>query len=607
MCGILGIISPEKKNLNIDYLKSSMNSRGPDDFKMLEQDFNDKYLKFYFSRLSIIDLNERSAQPFIKYNNILLFNGEIYNYLEIKNKLEQKYKFTTSSDTEVLLTAYKEWGIDFVKKLEGMWSFVIFDRNKNEIILSRDRFGEKPLFYYYQNNNLIFGSELKYFKNFFKDKLSLNTNKIVNFNVFGYRTICSNLETFFQEVKYFPKGEIWIFDKDLNIKKKNKYWLLNYQPNFNLSFNEAVEKTEELITNSIKLRLRSDVDIGISLSGGIDSGLIGAIISKKFNLRLDTFSIVDDDERYNEEKNINKLIEDNKFRVNYKIKLDKDNFLSNLKELVTYHSAPVITITSFINSLISKKFKETSNKVALSGIAGDELFLGYYSHYLYWLLENKDLKNFETLKSDWFKITGSHVENPLIKDLENFLNNPNQNHLFNDVNIFSTLSKKKIPLSILEDEKLSSSPLRNRMMNDLLNDVVPVVLYQEDLKYMKNSVENRCPFLDSDLANFAYTIPNKYLIKQGFTKSILREIGKKYLPTDVNLDSRKRGFNASILSLFDINEKKNVEFCLDKSKIFEYLDRKKIEELLTNKNFKNNSLSKFLFAFLSTKLFLEDF
>ena len=131
-----------------------------------------------------------------KYNNILLFNGEIYNYLEIKNKLEQKYKFTTSSDTEVLLTAYKEWGIDFVKKLEGMWSFVIFDRNKNEIILSRDRFGEKPLFYYYQNNNLIFGSELKYFKNFFKDKLSLNTNKIVNFNVFGYRTICSNLETF---------------------------------------------------------------------------------------------------------------------------------------------------------------------------------------------------------------------------------------------------------------------------------------------------------------------------------------------------------------------------------------------------------------------------
>ena len=247
------------------------------------------------------------------------------------------------------------------------------------------------------------------------------------------------------------------------------------------------------------------------------------------------------------------MIEDNKFRVNYKIKLDKDNFLSNLKELVTYHSAPVITITSFINSLISKKFKETSNKVALSGIAGDELFLGYYSHYLYWLLENKDLKNFETLKTDWFKITGSHVENPLIKDLENFLNNPNQNHLFNDVNIFSTLSKK-IPLSILEDEKLSSSPLRNRMMNDLLNDVVPVVLYQEDLNYMKNSIENRCPFLDSDLANFAYTIPNKYLIKQGLQKSILREIGK-ILATDVNLDSRKRGFNASILSLFDINEK----------------------------------------------------
>ena len=133
------------------------------------------------------------------------------------------------------------------------------------------------------------------------------------------------------------------------------------------------------------------------------------------------------------------------------------------------------------------------------------------------VIREQRFKNFETLKTDWFKITGSHVENPLIKDLENFLNNPNQNHLFNDVNIFFD-SSKKIPLSILEDEKLSSSPLRNRMMNDLLNDVVPVVLYQEDLNYMKNSIENRCPFLDSDLANFAYTIPNKYLIKQGFTK-----------------------------------------------------------------------------------------
>jgi asparagine synthase (glutamine-hydrolysing) len=186
------------------------------------------------------------------------------------------------------------------------------------------------------------------------------------------------------------------------------------------------------------------VKIGISLSGGIDSGLIASIISKKFNLSLDTFSIVDEDERYNEEKNINILIEDNNFGKNYKINLVKNNFLNNLIELVNYHSSPVATITSYISSLLSKKFGETHNKVILSGIAGDELFLGYYSHYLFWLLENKNNKNFNNLICDWNKVTGFHVENPLIKDVQNFLKKPNKDHLYNDTDFFLYLMRKKV-------------------------------------------------------------------------------------------------------------------------------------------------------------------
>ncbi len=607
MCGILGIISPNKNDINLSELKDTMNSRGPDDFRTSTGNFHDKIIDMYVSRLAIIDLNVRSSQPFSKFNKILIFNGEIYNYLEVKEKLISKYKFFTESDTEVLLTAYEEWGLDCVKHFEGMWSFAIFDKRKNQLILSRDRFGEKPLYLYKKNNTLIFGSELKYFKHFFKEGLSLDNNKIINFNILGYRSVCSNTDTFFKDIKSFPKGEIWSFDKDLNILKKRKYWTLDFKPNTKINLQDAVDKVEELLINSIKLRLRSDVNIGISLSGGIDSGLIGTIISKKFNLSLDTFSIVDEDERYNEEKNINSIIQNNNFGTNYKVKLETKNFVNGLKDLITYHSAPVITITSYINSLIAKEFKKTSNKVALSGIAGDELFLGYYSHYLYWLLENQKDKNFKKLKSDWFQITGSHVENPLIKDLDNFLENPSKNHLFNDITFFSSLIKKNSPISNFEDQNLSKSPLRNRMMNDLFSDVVPLVLYQEDLNYMKNSIENRCPFLDSKLTNFAYSIPNKLLVKNGYTKSILREIGKKYLPEEVNFDSRKRGFNASILSLFNINKKENLEFCLDKSKIFEFMNKEKVEELLTKKNFKSNSFSKFLFSFISTKIFLENF
>lgn len=605
MCGILGVISPYKNRINLSSLQNSMKSRGPDDFKMFQSNFGDKIIEMYFSRLSIIDLNSRSSQPFEKYNKILIFNGEIYNFLEIKKKLYSKYKFHTKSDTEVLLTAYQEWGLDCVKYLEGMWSFAIFDKQKKNIILSRDRFGEKPLYYFRKEKSLIFGSELNYFKFFLKEKLLINENKLINFNSFGYRTFCSNKETFFKEINFFPKGEIWSFNKDLKIISSNKYWSLNYKPNSKITHKEAIEKTEELLINSLKIRLRSDVNVGISLSGGIDSGLVGSMISKKFNLKLDTFSIIDDDERYNEEKNINKIIKKNNFGNNYKISLDKNNFINNLRDLVNYHSSPVVTITSYISSLISKKISETDNKVVLSGIAADELFLGYYSHYLFWLLENKENKKFKNLIDDWNRVTGAHVENPLIKNIDNFFKKPNKEHLYNDINFFLTLMSKKGKNYSLQDQKLSSSPLRNRMMNDLFFDVVPIVLHQEDLNYMKNSIENRCPFLDSKLVEFAYSIPNKYLVKEGYTKSILREIGKKYLPREVNFDSRKRGFNASILSLFDIKKKENIEFCLDKNKIFDFIDRKKIEDLILKKKFKTNSLSKFLFSFISTKLFLE--
>ena len=139
MCGILGVISPHKNLTNLNSLKTSMKSRGPDDFKMLQEKFGDKIIEMFFSRLSIIDLNNRSSQPFEKYNKILIFNGEIYNFLEIKEKLSSKYKFHTESDTEVLITAYEEWGLDCVKHFEGMWAFAIYDKEKNKLILSSDR------------------------------------------------------------------------------------------------------------------------------------------------------------------------------------------------------------------------------------------------------------------------------------------------------------------------------------------------------------------------------------------------------------------------------------------------------------------------------------
>tara|TARA_Y100000816_G_scaffold291201_1_gene281869 strand:- start:30872 stop:32704 length:1833 start_codon:yes stop_codon:yes gene_type:complete len=609
MCGIAGLIGGER--LLEDHrnnLLKRMKNRGPDSQQYIHLNFkNRKNIEFFFSRLSIIDVNPRSNQPYTKYNKTLIFNGEIYNYLELKNKLSAHYSFDTKSDTEVLLTAYHHYGINFTDHLEGMWALAIFDETENKIILSRDRFGEKPLYYLDDKNQFIFGSEINYIREILGKKLEVNYEKLNNFLVYGYRTIFSTESTFFKKIKPFPKSETWEINQSSKIINRHCYWKVNYRENKNISYVDVVDKTEELITNSIQKRLRSDVKLGISLSGGIDSSLIFSIAKSKFNQEMDTFSIIDKDPRYNENENIKSLIEKYNVKNSYEINIKDYNFLDDLKKLVQYHCSPVFTISSYINSLISRKALEEKNRVILSGIGGDELFLGYYYHYLYWLYDkfqiNDDYKNHVL---EWQQKTGSYVNNPLIKDVENFINNPSsRDHLFNDTDFFASLLLKKNIENSYYEENYHNNLLRNRMLNDLFKDVVPVVLNQEDLNYMFNSTENRCPFLDKDLTEFAYTIPNKYLIRNGYTKSVLREIGNKYLPNKINYDLEKKGFNASIETLFDLNNTSNLEFCLDDGPIYEIFDRQKIEKFLKS-DFHSNSFSKFLFIFISTKMFLEN-
>ena len=608
MCGIAGSIGSERLSIdNRNTLLKVMRNRGPDSQQYTCLNFkNSKNIEFFFSRLSIIDVNPRSNQPYKKYNKTIIFNGEIYNYLELKNRLSEYYSFDTKSDTEVLLTAYHHYGINFTDHLEGMWALAIYDETKNRVILSRDRFGEKPLYYTHNKNEFIFGSEVNYIKEILGKKLEIDKEKLNNFLVFGYRTIFSTDSTFIQNVKSFPKSETWEIDQDSKVIKKHRYWHVNYRENKKISFEDIVDQTEELITNSIEKRLRSDVRLGISLSGGIDSSLIFSIAKSKFNHEMDTFSIIDEDPRYNENENIRSITEKYNVKNSHEIYIKDSNFLDDLKLLVKYHCSPVFTISSYINSLISRKAFEEKNRVILSGIGGDELFLGYYYHYLYWLYDKYKIKdNFNYYLTEWQNKTGSFVNNPLIKDVENFIKNPSsRDHLFNDTDLFASLLLKKNIKKSYYEEDYNDNLLRNRMLNDLFKDVVPVVLNQEDLNYMYNSTENRCPFLDKNLAEFAYTIPNKYLIKDGYTKSVLRKIGEKYLPKKINYDLEKKGFNASIETLFDLNNSSNLDFCLDDSPIYEIFDRVKIEKFLKS-DFKTNSFSKFLFIFISTKLFLE--
>ena len=604
MCGIFGALSSKiLSNNEISNLKNLMDARGPDSKGVYKYNFQDRKLCFIFSRLSIISLGKDSNQPFEKFGKIIMFNGEIYNYLEIRKDLETKYSFKTNSDTEVLITAYHEYGNEFLKKVEGMFSIVILDKINNYIFFCRDRFGEKPLYYFKNKKELIFGSEIKYIKSQLKN-LSINEKKISNLLIKGFRSIMNDDETFFNEIKSFPKGEFWIY-KDGIFKSRNKYWKLNYKPNYILTTNTASEITEAKLIESIKLRLRADVNIAHSLSGGIDSALIAAISAKKFNKKLDCFSIIDNDKRYNEKKNIDSILKKYEFDKTNQILISKKNFINNLNAQINSHQSPVLTVTSYITNLLAKKVGQSKNKVIFSGVGSDELFSGYYDYGARWLYEMKTKKNFKTKLKEWLQGQGKYIENPILIDILKNNLKPSKKNLFHGEQKFKQLMNKRYINTNYRSLKYSNSNLRNQMQTDLFSEVVPIVLNQDDLNYMDNSVENRSPFLDRNLVEFAYTIPNNLLIQKGMSKYILRNIGKKYLPKIIYQDKRKIGFNASINSLFDLRNKSNINFLLDEGKIFKYVNRKKFESFLKNENFSVSSFSKFLFSFINLKIFLE--
>ena len=231
MCGIAGYLGRKKisKKLIQKTLKL-MKNRGPDNQSYkLYRVFD---LNFYMlhSRLNIIDINKRSNQPYIFKDHAIIFNGEIYNYLELKKDLKRKgVKFSTNSDTEVLLKSYLFYGLKFLKKLEGMWSFVILNRKNDQVLMSRDRFGEKPLFYSFEKNELYFGSEIKFIKSLSNKKFKIDDNHLFKYLFLGYRSINKNYDTYFKKIKEFPKSSYLILNKNLKLNFK-KYWYLKYKP-----------------------------------------------------------------------------------------------------------------------------------------------------------------------------------------------------------------------------------------------------------------------------------------------------------------------------------------------------------------------------------------
>ena len=608
MCGIAGYFgNKDISKFKIKKTLDMMKNRGPDYQNYTEIISPKKKITFLHSRLSIIDLKKRSNQPFYSDELCVIFNGEIYNYIELRNSLIKKnIKFETNSDTEVLLKYYKYYGANCLKYFEGMWSFAIYDFKKKIIFLSRDRFGEKPLYYLVdKQNNFFFGSEIKFIRSLSAINLSVNYDKISKFLNFGYKSLKKDEGFFFKKVQEVKRGEYLIIN-DNNKIKIAKYWEPKVKINNKISLNETISQIRKNLVQSLKIRTRSDVPIAFTLSGGVDSASLVSMASKILNLQFKTYSIIDNDPRYNESKNIDIILKDLKCK-NKKIILNKQKNLNNLFDAVKYNEKPLASIAQYNHSLLMKEVQKDGYKVCINGTMADELFAGYYDHHLMYFASIGKDKKFQNELNNWKENILPLIRNPFFKKHDLYLKNKNfRGHIYDNHSELKNYLNIKKKYSFKE-KFFHKNILKNRMLNEIFYENTPVILEDEDLNSMKYSIENRSPFLDRDIFDLMFsTVPENY-IKNGYKKYILRKSMEGIVDKKILWDMNKRGFNANITSLFDFKSKKIKEYILDKnSKIYHFVNYNKFVELLSRDYFPN-SLSKFVFNVLNCKIFLDNF
>lgn len=606
MCGIAGYFgeSPPNESM-IHSTLNLMQNRGPD-----HQDFasfsagKKKQVLLLHSRLSIIDLDPRSNQPFTHDESTIIYNGEIYNYIELRKQLLNRgLKLRTSSDTEVLLHYYLIYGERCVDHFEGMWAFAIWDAKLQKLFLSRDRFAEKPLYYLQTPGGFLFGSEIKFLKGLSKEPLRVNRNHLLRQLVNGYKALYKTDETYFEGVRELRYAQSMILNPD-GVNRIERYWNPSTTVDQSMSLENAIDGTREHLLESVRIRLRSDAPLAFCLSGGVDSASLVSIAAKEFGCELETFSIIDQDERYNEKDNIMATVDD--IGCNHHLlEIPKEDALARLGELIEYHDAPVATITYYVHSLISEAVHNAGFRVAFSGSSADELFTGYYDHFILHLNEVRNEIDYQKYLQDWRNHIEGFVRNPILKAPNLYHKNPT----FRD-HIFDASEELKDYLVVnfeepFQEEHFCNSLLRNRMLNELFHEATPVILHEDDLNSMCYSIENRSPFLDSNLHKFAYSIPARHLIRNGYGKFVLRQALKGTLNEKVRLDRRKKGFNASINSMIDFQDPNTQAYLMDpNAEIFDYLDRNRIKQLFDLFPIPNH-FSKFLFNFINARIFLE--
>jgi asparagine synthase (glutamine-hydrolysing) len=541
MCGIFSVVNFQDSFDEMDYHKfvestNLVHYRGPDGFgfssinTMTKHEDTSKFNVFLgHRRLSIIDLSEDGRQPMKDNECIIIYNGEIFNYLELRNELKNEgVVFKTQTDTEVILKIYQKYGSKSFYKLNGMWAFIILDLKSNKIIISRDRFSIKPLFFYKNKSKLYFASEIKQILPFLEQKS-------INFDIF-YKYLQQTLidydeQTFFTDIyKVKPKTNLIIDLERKNISEES-YW--DYQA-ITIDRKDTFSKFRDLFIDSVKIRLRSDVNVGALLSGGLDSSAISVIADTLTNNSLRTFSIVSSEKNVSEEKFIDILSSERKIS-NQKLSFTNADMLSNIDKVLYHQDEPYGGFSVIAQYTIFELIKKNTDiVVVLSGQGGDEILMGYLKYFFFYLKNLKDNKHYLKVLQELLASLFAHTV------IWQFKLNTAKRYMPSYMNKTSDY----IRLSGEPENIWNNRDIRQRQIADIDKYSVPILAHFEDRNSAAHSLESRLPFLDHRLVNLLLSLDTDLKIKNGWTKYILRKAVYE-LPSEIRWRRDKQGFSVS--------------------------------------------------------------
>ena len=556
MCGIVGIIDlvSEQEESILQRMRDALVHRGPDAAGLYLHRFNNKFLGFGHRRLSIIDTSKEGDQPMHLNHLSIVFNGEIYNYKDIRNELIGLGRnFKTQSDTEVVLHAFEEWGLQAVNRFNGMFAMALYDRENQELHLIRDRFGVKPLYYFIKNNCLLFASELKALHEHPSFSPQLDMPSLAHY--FQYGSVPAPRAIFKNTFKVLP-GTILTFNCNDLSSTSTCYWsptMAFALPELSISFMEAKEHVRALLKTSVNYRTVADVPMGLFLSGGYDSATTAALLKSQGH-DLKSFTVSVPDAGLNEGPKARKIAQFLN-SDHTEIECSLNEALNVIPLLPKIYDEPFADSSAIPTYLISKEAVK-SVKVALSADGGDELFAGY-NRYLYYHRIPGWLKNLPPAAAggiikimQWRGNQGIRAQR-LEKFARLFKNFSLEGYMEAMTHCLSSEALNNLfypnSFEVKESYKEARSPLGTLLLNDVLNYLPNDILHKVDRATMANGLEGREPLLDPELFQFLAQLPDSFKCNSRHSKILLKDIAHEYLPKEL-LEGPKKGFAIPINS-----------------------------------------------------------